>query len=64
MGFHGRRDDYDIAFTIIITLKEGKLKCIKCINKGDDLYNVFTYCTKFLKYDPFDIELKVFATSK
>jgi len=37
---------------ITMTIKQGRFKCIECINKGDELYNVPTYCTKFLKYDP------------
>jgi hypothetical protein len=31
----------------------GIFKCIECTNKGDALYDVSTYYTKFLKYDPF-----------
>jgi hypothetical protein len=46
---HGRGDDYEIAFTIIMTIKQGKLKCIECTNKRDELHDVSTYCTKFLK---------------
>jgi len=53
MGSHGRWDDYDIAFTITMTIKHGKHKMHKCMNNGDKLYDVPTYCTKFLKYDPF-----------
>ncbi len=36
-----------------MTIKQGRLKCIKCTNKGDNLYNVPTYYMKFLKYDYF-----------
>jgi hypothetical protein len=46
-------DDYNIAFTITMTIKHGRFKCIKCTNKGDELCDAFTYYTKFLKYDPF-----------
>jgi hypothetical protein len=53
MGFHGKWDDYDIAFTIIMTVKQGRLKCIKCMNKKDELYDVPSCSMKFLKYDPF-----------
>jgi hypothetical protein len=53
MNSHGRWDDYDITFTIIMIVKQGKFKCIKYTNKGDELYGVPTYFTKFLKYDPF-----------
>jgi hypothetical protein len=51
MGSHGRWDDCDIAFTIIVTIKHGRFKCIKYMNIKDELYNVPTCCTKFLKYD-------------
>jgi hypothetical protein len=37
--------------------------CIKCMNKGDKLYDVPTCYTKFLKYDLFYIKLKAFTTS-
>jgi hypothetical protein len=36
-------DDYNIAFTITMTIKHGKLKCTECTNKRDELYDVFTY---------------------
>jgi hypothetical protein len=49
---HGKWDDYDIGFMIIMIAKQGKVKCIKCMNKGDELYDVPTYCMKFFKYDP------------
>ncbi len=51
--FHGRWDDYNIAFTIMEIVKRMRFKCIKCMNKRDELYEVFIYYTKFLKYDPF-----------
>jgi hypothetical protein len=60
---HGRWDDYDITFTITMTIKQRSFEYIECKNKKDELYDVLSCCTKFLKYDPFDIELKVFATS-
>jgi hypothetical protein len=53
MGSHGEWDDYDIAFMIMMIIKYGTLKCIECTNKGDELYDVPTCYTKFLKYDPF-----------
>jgi len=53
MGFHDKWDDYDIVFTIIMTVKQGRLKCIKCMNKKDELYDVLSCSMKFLKYDPF-----------
>ncbi len=49
MGFHGKRDDYDIVFTIMMIVKQ---KRFKCMNKGDELHDVSTYCMKLLKYDP------------
>jgi hypothetical protein len=42
-----------IVFMIMVTIKHGRLKCIKCTNLGDELYDVPTCCTKFLKYDPY-----------
>jgi len=36
----------------MVTVKQKRLKCIECTNKRDELYDVSTYCTKFLKYDP------------
>ncbi len=55
MGSHGKWDECDITFMIIVIIKvkHGRFKCIKCMNKGDELYDVSTCCTKFLKYDPF-----------
>jgi hypothetical protein len=53
MGFHGRWDDCDITFTIMMTIKQGKLECIKCMNKGDELHDVPICSMKFLKNDPF-----------
>jgi hypothetical protein len=53
MGSHGKGDDYDIAFTVMMVVKQGRFKCIKCMNKGDELHDVSTCCTKFLKYDHF-----------
>jgi hypothetical protein len=38
---------------IMIIIKQRWFKCIKCMNKGDELYDIPTCCTKFLKYDPF-----------
>jgi hypothetical protein len=49
---HGKWDDCDIGFMITMIVKQKKIKCIKCTNKGDELYDVPTYCMKFLKYDP------------
>jgi hypothetical protein len=40
-------------FTITMIVKHGRFKCIECMNKGDKLHNVFTFYTKFLKYDLF-----------
>jgi len=63
MGSHGKWDDHDFAFTITMTIKQRRLKCIKCTNKGDELYDVPIYYTKFLNMIPFDTELKTFVTS-
>jgi hypothetical protein len=52
MSPHGRCDDYDITFIITMTVKQKRFECIKCMNKRDELYDVPTRCTKFLKYDP------------
>ncbi len=49
---HGKWDDYDISFMITMIVKQGRVKCIKCTNKADELYDVPNYCMKFLKYDP------------
>jgi hypothetical protein len=38
---------------IMMSVKQRKLKCIKCRNKGDELYDFPTCNTKILKYDPF-----------
>jgi hypothetical protein len=51
-SFHGKWDDYDITFMIMVTIKYKRLKYIECTNKRDELYDVPTCCTKFLKYDP------------
>jgi hypothetical protein len=48
---HGGWYDYDITFTITMTVKQMKFKCIKCTNKGDELYYVPICYMKFLKYD-------------
>jgi hypothetical protein len=53
MGSHGKWDDYDLIFTITMIIKHGRLKYIEGMNKGDELYDVPTYCVKFLKYDFF-----------
>jgi hypothetical protein len=37
----------------MVNVQQGRLKCIECTNKRDELYDVSTYSTKFLKYDPF-----------
>ncbi len=47
MPVTNRWDDYNITFMIIMIIKQGKFKCIKCMNKGDELYDIFTYDTKF-----------------
>jgi hypothetical protein len=52
MGSHGRGDDYDIVFMIMMAVKQGRFKCIECMNKKYELHDVSTYYTKFLKYDP------------
>jgi hypothetical protein len=52
MNPHNKWDDYDITFTITMTIKQRRLKCIECMNKGDELYDVPICYTKFLKYDP------------
>ncbi len=53
MGSHGRWDDYDIAFMVTMIIKQGRFKCIECMNNNDKLYDVPTYNMKILKYDPF-----------
>jgi hypothetical protein len=62
--FHGRWDDRNIAFTIMVIIKHIRFKCIECMNKRDEFYDVPTFYMKFLKYDPFDQnnELKAFTT--
>jgi hypothetical protein len=50
--FHGIWDDYDIAFTIIVIIKQERFKCIKYMNKNDELYDVLSYNMKNLKFDP------------
>ncbi len=52
-GSHGRWDDCDFTFMITMTIKHEIFKCIKCKNKGDELYDVPTRCIIFLKYDSF-----------
>jgi len=49
---HDRWDDCDITFMIMMIVKQRRFKCIECMNKNDELYDVPTCCTKFLKYDP------------
>jgi hypothetical protein len=49
MGSHDRWDDYDVTFMTTMTIKQGKFKCIKYTNKGDELYDVLTCYTKLLK---------------
>jgi hypothetical protein len=44
-------DDHDITVMVMVTIKQGRFKCIECTNKGDEFYNVFAWCTKLLKYD-------------
>jgi hypothetical protein len=46
-GFHDIWDDYDIAFMIIVTIKQGRLKCM---NKKNELYDVPFYKMKNLKF--------------
>jgi hypothetical protein len=49
MGSHGKGDDYDITFMIMVIIKQGKLKCIECMNKDDELHDVPTSSTKFFE---------------
>jgi hypothetical protein len=49
---HDKWDDCEITFTITMHVKHTRLECIECMNKGYELYDVPTYCTKLLKYDP------------
>jgi hypothetical protein len=63
MGSHGRWDDCFLTFTIMMIIKQGTLKCITCMNKGDELYDVPIYYTKFLNMILLDIKLKAFAMS-
>jgi hypothetical protein len=51
MGSHGRWDDYDVTFTIMIIIKHRIFKCIECTNNGDEMYDVSICYRKFLKYD-------------
>jgi hypothetical protein len=48
-SFHGIWDDYDIAFMIIMTMKQGRLKCM---NQKNELYDVPSCRMKILKFDP------------
>jgi hypothetical protein len=45
MGSHGKWDHLDIAFMIMVTIKLRRFKCIKCVNKWDELYDVSIICT-------------------
>jgi len=36
--FPWQRDDGEITFTFMMVVKQRKLKCIKCMNKGDELH--------------------------
>jgi len=47
---HGKWNDHDIFLMIMVTIK-GRFKSVECMNKGNELYDV--WCTKFLKYDLF-----------
>ncbi len=38
---HGKWDDYDITFMIMMIIKQGGFKSIKCMNKRDESYDVF-----------------------
>jgi hypothetical protein len=49
MSLHGRWDVYDIVIMVIVIIKQGRFKCM---NKRDKLYDVPTFYTIFLKYDP------------
>jgi hypothetical protein len=49
VGSHGRWDDHDITFMVMVTIKE-RLKNVECTNKGNELYDVPICCMKFLKY--------------
>jgi len=40
-----------LIFTIMVIIKHGRFKCIKCMNKADELHDVPTCYMKFLKYD-------------
>ncbi len=53
MGSHGKGDDCDITFMIMVTIKHERFKCIECMNKGDEFHDFPTCYMKFLKYDPF-----------
>jgi hypothetical protein len=33
---------YDIAFLIMMVVKQGRFKCIECMNKSDELHDVST----------------------
>ncbi len=48
----GDRAMHFLGFTVMMTIKRRKLKCIKCMNKMNELYDVPACYTKFLKYDP------------
>jgi len=63
MDSHGRWDDCDLAFMIMMIIKWGKFKCIKCVNKGDEFDDVPTCCTMTLinsKLVPFRAHVVVF----
>jgi hypothetical protein len=40
-------DDCDITFTITMIVKQRRVECMECTNKGDELYDVPTYIMKF-----------------
>jgi hypothetical protein len=46
-------DDCDITSMIMMIIKQKGFKCVKCINKRYEFYDVPTCYTKFLKYDPY-----------
>jgi hypothetical protein len=62
MGAYGRWDDYDIAFMVVVIVKQGSFKH-QMHEQKKKLYDVPTCYTKFLNMTFFDIELKTIVTS-
>jgi hypothetical protein len=53
LGFNGWWDHSDIIFVVWMAIKYKKFKCVKWVNKMNELNDVPTYNTKFLEHDSF-----------